>query len=345
MSQPSSPRDPDSPVTPPSGRRWRRLLGWTIVVYTLVVLCLAAWMHARGDRAWLATIFLFGPRWFSAVPLLVLVPLAAIWHRRMLVLLAVALVTVLFGVLGLEVHFSSADAPYRVRILTCNLNQMRFPLGELNDLVATLNPDVVALQEVPYNPPPIDWPRGWHAVQFDKVIVASRHRVEPREHVNRPLQPNKPLAVRFLVHLPSGQVQFFNLHLTTPREGLSAVIDRQRGLDFSGTGALEESLLMRTAEARLVRDWIEDFEGPKFVVGDFNTPADGAIYRDCWSDFLSAYSTAGFGFGYTKQTGRGLLRYGTRIDHILYTPPWRCVRAWVAADIGSDHLPLVADFE
>ena len=38
------------------------------------------------------------------------------------------------------------------------------------------------------------------------------------------------------------------------------------------------------------------------------------------------------------------LRSGARIDHMLYTRPWRCVRSFVADEIGSDHLPLVADF-
>jgi endonuclease/exonuclease/phosphatase (EEP) superfamily protein YafD len=33
-----------------------------------------------------------------------------------------------------------------------------------------------------------------------------------------------------------------------------------------------------------------------------------------------------------------------RIDHILTTDELRAVRAEVGADLGSDHLPVIADF-
>ena len=49
----------------------------------------------------------------------------------------------------------------------------------------------------------------------------------------------------------------------------------------------------------------------------------------------------GTGFGYTKRDGRWLR---VRIDHVLAAPRWFAVSgAWLGEDVGSDHLPMVAD--
>ena len=44
------------------------------------------WLVIRlaGDRWWLATLMLFGPRWVYATPALVLLPLALALRRRLL---------------------------------------------------------------------------------------------------------------------------------------------------------------------------------------------------------------------------------------------------------------------
>ena len=48
-------------------------------VWLYVVALLAVWLLLRfgGDRWWLATVMLFGPRWVYGLPLLLLVPAAA----------------------------------------------------------------------------------------------------------------------------------------------------------------------------------------------------------------------------------------------------------------------------
>jgi endonuclease/exonuclease/phosphatase (EEP) superfamily protein YafD len=160
-----------------------------------------------------------------------------------------------------------------------------------------------------------------------------------------PFIPGKLASIRYTIELPDGEVDLFNLHLLSPRSGLQAVLDRKTGIDVANVPKLEAVLRLRADESRLVSDWIAQFPGPKIVVGDFNMPIESAIYRHCWSWLANAFSTAGFGFGFTKITEEQGWSYGARIDHVLYNPPWRCVRAWVGPDIGSDHLPLLVDFE
>jgi endonuclease/exonuclease/phosphatase (EEP) superfamily protein YafD len=74
-------------------------------------------------------------------------------------------------------------------------------------------------------------------------------------------------------------------------------------------------------------------------VGDFNLPVDSSIYGQVWNHYHDAFSQGGWGWGYTKWTSW----YGIRIDHILYEKAWACTKCWVGPNIGSDHLPLVAD--
>jgi endonuclease/exonuclease/phosphatase (EEP) superfamily protein YafD len=64
------------------------------------------------------------------------------------------------------------------------------------------------------------------------------------------------------------------------------------------------------------------------VAGDFNMPAESAIFRECWANRTDAFRAAGWGFGHTKFSRW----WGTRIDHILAGPPWAvtCLDAWPA---------------
>lgn len=337
----------DTPAAPPhtAASPPQRWLAVAIIVYTLSICVLWLWMRWQGDRSWLATLFLFGPRWICALPLLVLVPLAAVWHRRWLGLLAISGVVIVGPILGFQVHFSSVSAPFELRVLTCNVEQRNYHVDQLAKLIGELRPEIVALQEVKGHPPQLVWPEGWHVVYQDEFLVASRYPIVEAGSAPRPTVPGKRIAVRYLIQCPNRQVQFFNLHLMTPRPGLEAVLDRKRGLDLSGILMLDAILRVREAETRLASDWVASFPDSKIVVGDFNMPVESTIYRDYWTWLDNAFSTTGFGLGFTKVTEEQGWTYGARIDQILYSPPWTCVRAWVASGIGSDHLPLVADFE
>jgi hypothetical protein len=47
-------------------------------------------LRRYGDGWWPTTLFMFGPRWVLGLPFLLLVPLAAVWARRLVVLLDLA---------------------------------------------------------------------------------------------------------------------------------------------------------------------------------------------------------------------------------------------------------------
>ena len=273
----------------PAGRRWlRRGLTLAIITYTASLIVLYLWMRWYGDRQWLATLFLFGPRWICALPLPVLAVGAAIWHRKALGLLMVAGLVIVGPIMGFQLNLASSG-PGTLRIMTCNVDQYSYRAVELEELIEREQPDIVALQEVPGRAEFL-WPSGWHVVHRDEYVVASRYPVHEQEHVARPTVPGKLAAMRFTVQLPDREVQIFNLHSPTPRPGLEAVLDRRTGLDMGQVGTLEEVLRIRAEESQLVSDWVASFPGPKIVVGDFNMPIESGIFRDAWSPLKNAFA-------------------------------------------------------
>jgi endonuclease/exonuclease/phosphatase (EEP) superfamily protein YafD len=79
------------------------------------------------------------------------------------------------------------------------------------------------------------------------------------------------------------------------------------------------------------------------VLGDFNMPTDSTIYRRDWAGFHNAFSLTGWGTGQTVRENLRGIELSTRIDHILTGNDWWPVRSWVGPNVGSQHLPLVAD--
>ena len=133
-----------------------------------------------------------------------------------------------------------------------------------------------------------------------------------------------------------------NVHFETPRRGLEAVLHRSTA---QGALQLEEVLELRSAESLAASDWVARFYGPQIVMGDFNMPGESTIFQRDWSAMTDAFARTGWGFGFTKFSEVGPLTYGARIDHVLSSEGWHCLRSWVGAPVGSDHLPLLAEFE
>ena len=68
-----------------ANRRWRDYLAlavpWCVWFYVVAVFVVWLLLLFGGDRWWFPTLILFGPRWLSALPLLVLAPLVSCYAR------------------------------------------------------------------------------------------------------------------------------------------------------------------------------------------------------------------------------------------------------------------------
>jgi vancomycin resistance protein VanJ len=332
-------------------RRIARLASLCAVwLYAIAVVAVWLLMYLGGDRWWFATVVLFGPRWLLVIPLPLILPPAFFYCRRLLLVLLFPVGLILLGpIMGFCLPWGRASAPANsqvVRILTCNIDGKSHDDAALAALIQQTAPDVVALQECPAD---TDWPwlEGWHIQREGELFVASRYPLKDIAFSKRffPTSPWPGVNVLYgRVETPSGSIGLCNLHLGSPGRGLATVLDRQTVVSPSRSQELTDKIASRAAESADAARWIHGFAQPLIIAGDFNMPTDSAIYRAYWTDYSNAFSRCGLGFGYSKWTIVGALLYGVRIDHVLYGDQMGCLRCWVGPDIGSDHLPVIAEF-
>jgi endonuclease/exonuclease/phosphatase family metal-dependent hydrolase len=332
-----------------SGRRspaWRRrialILGTCTYLYFLLVLIVGILLQWTAEEFWFTTLLVYGPRWVWALPLGILVPAAALARRRLLWILLAALLVVIGPVMGLRVSPSAlltkGSKGSGVRVLTCNVGSSDLDADALARLVAESQPDVVAAQEwwlgsesTVFRQP------GWHVRVDGGLCLASRYPIQGAGTLGCDELGGTGAVGCYDLQTPGGILHFFNVHLSTARDGLQEVIDSR----WRGISTVRANTSMRWHGSEVASQRARAICVPLLLAGDFNMPVESAIYRQCWSRFSNAFDAVGLGLGHTKFTRW----HGVRIDHILAGPGWRFRRCWVGPDVKSDHLPLIADVE
>ena len=325
------------------------ILGTAWLCWGYLTMVIAAWLLLRlaADRWWPVTPLLFGPRWLLGFPLLLLVPAAAILRRKSLWPLLVASALLLGPIMQVCLPWGKstvANGP-RLRVLTCNVNGPRLNSAALTALIAQISPDVVTLQEWEADSH-VAWPSGWHVKHAGQLVLASRHPIESMTTSVRSLPPSEWPPVNSLyavLRMPFGHIGVCCVHFLTPRQGLSKALDRHTIISPSRSETLSSEIDYRRTESKEVRQQLMRFGEPGVIAGDFNMPGDSNIFREFWTYYQDAFSAVGFGYGHTKYEPIRGWRYGIRIDHILSDEHWHPAHCWVGPDVGSDHLPLIAD--
>ncbi len=323
--------------------------GIAVVAWLYAGILVTVWLliYLTGDRWWLGTVLLFGPRWIWGAPLFVLVPVSAVARRRTLWILLASAVVVVWPIMGICVHGSwmQVEDPAALRVLTLNTDAAMVDPEALARFVVTSNADVVALQECNAEMH-FRWPYDWHVRQAGPLLLASRYPIVSVETSTRatPVSPWPPIhGLCCELETPRGLLAVCTVHLRTARYGLAEVLDRSTILRPSRKGKLIAETENRRAESRQLREWLAARKLQPIIAGDFNMPVESAIYRQCWSRYTNAFSKTGWGFGHTKFTPVGSYRYGARIDHVLSGPDWQPRRCWVGPDVGPEHRPVLAE--
>jgi endonuclease/exonuclease/phosphatase (EEP) superfamily protein YafD len=317
-------------------------VAWCSWLYVAVMLGLWLLIRSQADRWWPATLVIFGPRWIWALPLAGLVPAAIGLRRRSLIPLGIGSLLLVVPVMDFCLPrgqwLARDPAALRLRILTCNVDNVALNAHALRGVMDYAQPDLVACQEwtdrhrdVLFSQP------GWHVRIGTGLCLGSRYPIQEAEAV--PDEHGwRDVGMRCDLTTPTGRtLHFFNVHLSTPREGLEAVLAGR----WKGIPELQANMALRARESAELSRWISRSEGDVVIAGDFNMPSESLIYRQAWGRFTDAFAAAGLGLGHTKSTRL----YGIRIDHILAGPGWHCRRCWVGPDVGSDHFPVLADLE
>jgi vancomycin resistance protein VanJ len=310
------------------------------LLYAAALAAVLVLLYPLGDRLWPSTLLLFGPRWVLALPWPVLFVVALFRRRRLLWLLAPLGLVLLGPILGFRVPvrwpFFPGSEVRDLRVMSYNIGGGRFDATAFRALLEEALPDVVALQECRDDVGA--GLSGW--VTSSELGSCVLSRLPLGEASARPIEDvwrmaGSGMIVRYPLETAAGTVHLINVHLETPREGLEE-LRASRGRDAS---VLEAKNAQREIEARLARRWVDESPGPaRIVTGDFNMTVESAVFREYWSGYRDAFSEAGFGFGFTKHTRL----IGVRIDHILASPGWLCVEAWVGPKLGHDHRPVLA---
>lgn len=348
-------------------RRLAALVGVACWGYPVVVV--AAWgvMYFAADAWWPATLLAFAPRWAWALPLAVLVPLAA-WatfpRRRHLRPLAAGGIVCLVGLMGFRLSPTSGEAgeggSHRLRVMTLNAHRVRLDGAALQELLARERPQVVLFQDwsdrvstvFHRREPGAGGPGGgggdWHVRRDGEFFVASRYPILAVEDLALPaaVAPSPGTAgdqhpggaVCYTLETPLGPVRVINVHLASPHAALDVLAEKGVA---GGAAALEANSDRRRRESAAVAACVARDGTPVLVGGDFNTPVESTVFRSAWEGLSDGFSEAGTGLGYTFVTKR----VQVRIDHLLGGPGWRCRRCVVGPPLGSPHRPVIAVWE
>ncbi len=297
--------------------------------------CFAIW---TADANPLTTLALFGPRWVVALPLLVFAPLAVFarsyWAGVLTVVAGVVVAGPITGGTASIGPIFTSDRPALARIRVVSWNMGGVKAGPaFRQFVEQTEPTIVACQESGLTADQM--PKGWTVLGERGNTVATRSPIRFDAFLEFPSLGVGGRLDRYIIDTPDGELTLVDAHLPTARPGIETAI----GTKFRDLSELRHIIAIRAEASRTARAWVGRADANVIVVGDFNMPVESRIYREDWSDFRNAFSEAGNGWGTTKQTSW----FGIRIDHVLYTQPWRCRKAWIGPGMGSDHRPLVAD--
>ena len=325
---------------PGKSGRLRQIVAGVCWLYLAASLGLWIILRTTGDRWWLATVFLFGPRWVCLLPLMPLIPTALLMRRRSLWVLMASAWILLFPVMGLCLPWHLVVPDFRkgpaIRILTCNLHGQK--ADALSALISSVRPDVVAIQEwkdQPHNVEPGEGNR--YFLQDGELYLASRYPMRKLEDFTNRHWPASTMAVCYELDTPYGKIPFVNLRLASPHRQLEAV----RWRFSSAPAEIQDNSSTRLKQSQIISRYAADLGPMALLAGDFNTPDGSSILHRCWARFSNAFSMAGCGFGHTYYSRR----VSTRIDYVMSGSAWFCRRCWIGPNIGSSHRPVVADLE
>lgn len=321
--------------------RIARILGIASWGYLAMALAAAGLLWLLGDRWWLATVLLFGPRWPLLLPALPLFLAAAAIRPRLLAPVAVAALVSLGPVMGWNSgwrRFFIPNQPRSVRLITFNAAGGNNPLAaRIPQGLSPFDADILVFQECPpILAEPASWPSGWTARAEGSICLASRWRLVSVKTEDRVLTGNQGgtgTLVLFRLAAPGDSIDVAVVHLETPRKGLERL---RYGMDL---GSVALNTMVRDVGSERAGRWIASHSPDPIIAGDFNLPVESWIFRNHWSRCPDAFSAAGRGFGYT----RVLPKFSIRIDHVLACPGWRAQSTAIGPALGSDHLPLIVD--
>jgi vancomycin resistance protein VanJ len=246
---------------------------------------------------------------------------------------------VLFGFLGFNLPLGARNAPQnslKIRVLTFNTHVGLAGAARIGEVIRREKPDIVCLQEV----------RGlgvsgdemqkmreilphWYFAHHDEVATLSRFPIEEtRVH---PVKNTWRVILETQIMVRGRLLSVWNTHFITdravPKNGARVV------------RSLGGSAPLRLHQMRQLMNVVPKDAPRVLVMGDFNNPPRGLVYRRLASRWTDAFRAAGTGFGYSYRSDLPLMR----IDYIWASRDVRVLAAHVSPHRASDHSAVIAD--
>jgi len=251
------------------------------------------------------------------------------------------LAAVIFAVFALTTTGCQQSAPLyegpRFSVMTYNVDRDKPGSERTLDTIAEADADVVALEETN-----AEWESAVRARlggqyphmefrHFEKgggLALLSKFPVAERQYIQSPAGKYPGWIV--WIETPVGAVEFLVVHLHAQVDGEGHFTLRSRAAD-------------RLAEITAYTSGMRP-EVPRIVLGDFNEGETGPAVRYVKSlGFTNALPE----FDHLSKTWSPtrIVKLPTRrIDHMLYSPPLKCLKSAVKGFGGSDHRAVWAQF-
>lgn len=324
--------------------RWARRLAWASWAYAVLVLLALVLIRWVGSSWSGVTLLLFAPRWIFLGPIAALIVASGVGrHFRHWALQGAILLVVAGPLMNLNLPlwtlWESAPAGRTVRVISFNMGQYPMDVDAFTRWADAARADVIFIQEGLRKDPKLVayFEKGWY-LNHPRSIASRFPIVEELDSLAEAYDREERYSSavdRVNVKTPEGrELCLVTIHLPTLRRGF----ERAMQGDFSGL-SLHNDWWGREI-SRALTLIAEDADRPMILGGDFNMPPDDATMAALRTSFRFAFEDAGWGYGYTRPA---VLPW-VRIDHLLASPEWSARRCRVGPDLGSDHLPIVAEW-
>jgi len=217
-----------------------------------------------------------------------------------------------------------------VRVLTINAEKDNRTAPGLRDFILERKLDVVMMQEVKggdKSPAAMllrELP-DWHIATVGEVAILSRWPLTDVRSI-----PLRSLPGRFVLSATVGSPQPFRAmttHWSVPQ------ISR-------GLGSLSRTVKTQSYDYEDTMEAVGKETLPVILGGDFNNPPRQGLSRMMSDRMEDAFSSRGFGPGWTYPAHRPLVR----IDHLFSNKGIKPIHAEVGPSFGSDHRSIYAEF-
>lgn len=342
-----------------------RILWWLVLLtsgaHALAVAGLLNAMNRCGEGDSLVSPLLYLPPQGWLLPLGVLFPLALFVCRWAVALHALAAGLVLMGFM----NFHSLPRNYQqpafatnelLTVITANFGQRT--VKSLQPFIEEMAPDVIAFQEKTYRKKAFDRDYTGYTVKvIGEFTLASKLPIQAAALVPDLAFENRPVAARFELEYLGRRIALYSVHMPTPRAFLNVWRWRRIIAETLAGGGYFDPENRRDFKyywderfwlARGLLAVLEKEKLPTLVVGDFNTPDHGELYRLFAGRYTDSFALVGEGYGFTFPANAHVpvagFRPWLRLDYQFADANWEILDCEVEPLIRAQHLAVAAAY-